>query len=132
MNEMNLSRLFFLHGLVTFLAGLVLIAVPSAIPSAVDIAIQKDSYLICYLLGAAEVAIAFLSFAASRFTDLKSLRLIIYTMIVFHAGTSAVELLAIQQGESSKLWVNVVIRIVVIFLFLYYGRNTPQSRLGKK
>jgi len=110
----------------------VLIAVPSAIPSAVDIAIQKDSYLICYLLGAAEVAIAFLSFAASRFTDLKSLRLIIYTMIVFHAGTSAVELLAIQQGESSKLWVNVVIRIVVIFLFLYYGRNTPQSRLGKK
>jgi hypothetical protein len=123
---MNLSRLLIIHAIITLAAGIVLIAAPELIPQTVNIRITKEQYLVCYLLGGAEIALAFLSFFARELTDLKSLRLISVTFIVFHAATAMVELLAFMSGTSEKVLVNVLLRQIFIVLFWYYGIKKQQ------
>jgi hypothetical protein len=110
--------LLLIHAILTIAAGMVLIIAPAQIPSSVDINVAREQYLICYLLGAAELAIGYLSFTARKLTDAKSLRVIALTFIIFHVATAAVELLAITQGASSMLWANIVVRLIVAALFL--------------
>jgi hypothetical protein len=118
---MNLKRLFIIHAIITFAAGIVLIVSPAAIPHTVDIGIQPDQNLLCYLLGAAELALAYLSFQARSIEDPKIRRLISMTFIVFHGSTAAVELLAFSEGTDSKILVNVFLRVIIMFLFFFYG-----------
>lgn len=118
---MTLAKLFVIHALVTFAAGVVLIAAPEKIPETVGIQIKQSAYLLCYLLGSAELALAFLSYYSRTLTDAKSLRLIARTFILFHAATAAVEVYAFTQGSSAAIWGNVALRIVIIVLFWYYG-----------
>jgi hypothetical protein len=119
---MNLSRLLFLHGVVTLAAGVVLIAVPGAIPGAVGIDVPTTADLVPYMLGAAEIAIAVLSFGASRLHDRPALQLVSITIIVFHLATAAVEALAFAQGgPRAGVWANVAVRVAVVALFAYYG-----------
>src|SRR5215218_5003607 len=117
----RLRRLLLIHAVITFAAGVVLIVAPQQIPKAVTIRLPHDAYLIAYLLGAAELALAFLSFQSRALTDAKSLRLICFAFIIFHAASAAVELYAIAQGASIKVWGNVALRILMIILFFYYG-----------
>jgi hypothetical protein len=119
---MNLSRLLFLHGVVTLAAGIVLIAAPGAIPGAVGIDVPATANLVPYMLGAFEIAIAVLSFGASRLHDRPALQLVSITMIVLHLATAAVEALAFAQGgPGAGVWINVALRIAVAALFAYYG-----------
>jgi hypothetical protein len=124
----NLHRLLIVHAFITFAAGVVLIVAPAQIPKAVDIHIERSAYLVCYLLGSAELALAFLSYYSRRLTDLKGLRLICVTFIVFHAATAAVEIYAWLQGGSVKIWGNVALRVVIILLFWYYGIRQTTER----
>lgn len=121
----NLRNLFVLHALVTFVAGAVLIVAPELIPGAVGISIAPSIYLVFYLLGAAEIAIAFLSYYAKNLTDLPALRLIALTFVVFHAVTAIVEVFAFMQGVSAAIWSNVALRILAVTLFAYYGLRRP-------
>ncbi|MGI5291681.1 hypothetical protein ACQEVF_51390 [Nonomuraea polychroma] len=118
---MNLRRLLTLHALVTFAAGVVLIAAPGLIPGAVGIRIAPDAYLVCYLLGAAELAVAYLSFAGRTLRQPDGVRLITLTMIVFHGCTAAVEIYAFTRGLHPTIWANVALRVAVIVLFNHYG-----------
>lgn len=118
---MNLSRLFVLHAIVTFAAGVVLIVAPELIPGAVGITIDPSVYLVCYLLGASEIAIAFLSYYAKNLTDQPALRLISLTFVVFHPVTAVVEVFAFMQGVSAAIWSNVALRVIAVILFGYYG-----------
>lgn len=106
-----------IHALVTLAVGIVLIVSPVTIPSSVGISVAPDQNLLCYLLGAAELAIGYLSLAARNITDAKSLRVIVMTFVIFHIATACVELLAITQGASPMLWGNVAVRVVVAVLF---------------
>ncbi|MDP4512025.1 hypothetical protein [Nonomuraea turcica] len=124
---MNLRILLTLHGLVTLAAGVVLIAAPGLVPSAVGIRIPADAYLVCYLLGAAELAVAFLSFAGRTLRQPDGLRLVAWTMIVFHGCTAAVEAYAFTRGVHAAIWANVALRLAVIALFTHYGLR--QKRL---
>jgi uncharacterized BrkB/YihY/UPF0761 family membrane protein len=124
----NLHRLLIVHAFITFAAGMVLIVAPEQIPKAVDIRIDRSAYLVCYLLGSAELALAFLSYYSRRLTDLKSLRLVCVTFIVFHAATAAVEIYALLQEGSVKIWGNVALRVIIILLFWYYGIRQPTGR----
>ena len=119
--NMNLSRLFVLHAVITFIAGVVLIVAPELIPGAVGITIDPSIYLVCYLLGASEIAIAFLSYYAKNLTDPSALRLIALTFVVFHATTAIVEVFAFMQGVSAAIWSNVALRVAAAALFGYYG-----------
>ena len=119
---MNLSRLFFIHSVITLLAALVLLVKPEVIPEAVNISIGEQQYLICYLLAAAEIAISLLSFGAAYLKDTKALRLISLCFIAFHMSTATVEFAVLSNEGSPKIWANVALRLIVSGLFYYYGR----------
>lgn len=118
---MNLNRLLLIHAIVTFAAGVVLIVSPKLIPASVDITLNPDAYLICYLLGACEVSLAVLSYYSASLKDRQALQLVCLTFIVLHGLTAAVELYALTQRAGSGLWANVTVRVVVVGLFSYYG-----------
>jgi hypothetical protein len=118
---MNLHRLLTIHALITFAAGVVLIAAPGLIPGAVGVHVPQDAYLVCYLLGAAELAVAFLSFAGRNLRQREGMRLVTLTMIVFHGCTAAVEVYAFARGVHAGIWANVALRGAVIALFVRYG-----------
>ncbi len=52
------------------------------------------------------------------------------TFLVFHGASAAGELLALTQGVSEAIWVNVGVRIVVAGLFAYLGVYR-MSRAGR-
>src|SRR5215213_8548012 len=83
-----LRTLLLVHALLTLAAGIVLAGLPAAIPRSVGIAVNKSQYLICYFLGAAELAVAYLSFASRNLKDRSALRVIITSFIIFHLATA--------------------------------------------
>jgi hypothetical protein len=130
---MNLHILLAIHAAVTFAAGVVLIAAPDLIPSAVGIRIDPGSYLMCYLLAASELSLAALSWGGRTLTDMKSLRVIVWACLVLHASSGILEIYVFAQGLSAAIWSNVALRAVVIFLFAYYGlyklsKDTAEAR----
>jgi len=126
----GLARILFVaHGVVTAAAGIALIVVPGLVPAAVGIVLPPAAFLLSYLLGAIELAIAVLSIAATRVRDRSTVRLIATVFVVMHVVTAAVEILAIAQGTSPVLWGNVALRVVVAALFLVVARaSVPAPR----
>ncbi|MCW5878472.1 MAG: hypothetical protein KIS80_06355 [Anaerolineales bacterium] len=122
-NRGLLNTWLVLHA-ITLAAGLVLIFAPRMIPATAGIELPPQAQLIAYFLGAAEIAIAFLSFGARKLQDPQSLRLIIWTFIVFHAATAAVELYdMLLNGSNPVLWANAMVRVGVIWLFAHLSRR---------
>ena len=118
---MNLQKLLLAHALVTLAAGIVLIVTPALIPATIHIQIRAEEFLLCYFLGAAELGLAYLSFFGRTIKDNHALQVISKTFIAFHSVTGALELYALQKGVSSKLIGNIVLRLVIVVLFFYYG-----------
>jgi hypothetical protein len=127
--------LFIAHGVVTAAAGVVLVAAPGLIPSAVDIALTSDQYLLPYLLAGAEFGLAALSFGALRMRENAAIRLIALVFVITHAITAVVELLALAQGAAPALWPNVALRALVTALFLavflHHKRQGPTEGLDR-
>lgn len=127
-NKKLLYGCLVIHAAITFAAGIVLILMPGAIPSTVDIDLPQKANLLAYFLGAAEIAIAFLSFGARKIKDVAALSLIIWTFIVFHLATALVELYdMVLNGYSFVLLINVFVRVGVIVLFLYLGQAREEA-----
>jgi hypothetical protein len=118
---MNLYRLLTFHAIITLAAALVLIFAPAGIPATVGIKVEKDQFLLCYFLAAAEIAIAYLSFYGRKISDPEFIHLIVVTMIIFHASTLLLESYAMAKGLSNKILANIFARILIIGLFYYYG-----------
>ncbi|MCW3122761.1 MAG: hypothetical protein JWQ38_2253 [Flavipsychrobacter sp.] len=118
---MNLSRLLLFHAIITLAAGVVLIVAPQLIPGTVGIHLPHDAYLLCYLLAGSELGLAAMSFYGRSLNDVKALRVISLTCIVLHASSAILEVYAYTQGLSAAIWGNIVLRIVVVGLFIYYG-----------
>lgn len=114
--------LFIAHGVVTAAAGIVLAVAPGLIPSTVGITLSPEQYLLPYLLAGAEIALAFLSFAAVRLRDPAAITVIAVTFAVLHLATAALELLA--PLSSPVLWANVAFRVVVAALFVVVAIRT--------
>ena len=118
---MNLNRLFLVHAVVTFAAGVVLLVAPAVIPGTVGIQLNPNAYLLCYLLGAAEISLAVLSYLGRELADRQGRRLVCLAFIVFHSLTALAEIYAFTDGVSLAIWANVAVRVLVISLFFYYG-----------
>lgn len=118
---------FVVHGIVTAAAGAVLIIAPQAIPAAVSIALPPEANLVAYLLGAAQLAVAVLSVAAPWITDSASIRLIALVFVILHVLTALAEILAIAQGASGLVWLNVGLRIVVAGVFAVVAAKSPRA-----
>jgi hypothetical protein len=123
---MTLPILFTVHAILTFAAGVVLVAWPGAIPSTVGIQIEPNAYLLCYLLAAMEFGVAVLSWGARTITDAKALRVIVIACIVLHAASGLLEVYAFAGGLSGAIWGNVALRALAVALFAYYGLNVER------
>jgi len=124
---MTLQRLFIIHALIMLAAAVVLLAAPGLIPSAVNITLEHDSFLLAYLLGTAELALAFLSYRSIRINDPKALSIICMVFVVFHISTAAIELYAFVGGVDIKILVNIFVRIIVAAAFAYYSSRQDYS-----
>ncbi|HTK37519.1 MAG TPA: hypothetical protein VL325_03410 [Pyrinomonadaceae bacterium] len=118
---MNLSRLLLIHAIIVFAAGFVLIVAPGTIPAVVGVRVDPTAYLICYLLGAAQLSIGVLSLYGSSPRQGDSTRIIVLTIIVFHVSSVIVEILAFVHGVGATIWINIAIRSLAVVLFIYYG-----------
>lgn len=119
--HLNIATLLFLHGIITFAAGIVLIVAPNAIPGVVGINLPQSSYLVPYLLGTAELCIAVISIGGSKLKDRAAIRTIIWSFLVLHGTTALIEIYAYSTGLSSLIWGNVILRVAVVALFAYFG-----------
>jgi hypothetical protein len=115
----TLRAVFVVHGLITLAGAAVLIAFPTAIPSAAGITIGRSDYLLVYLVAAAELTVAVLSFGATRITDVAALRLIVSTFVVLHlaSGILNVVYMALTKANAT-LVANTVLRFTVVAVLI--------------
>jgi hypothetical protein len=123
----TLRAVFVLHGLITLAGGVVLIAFPTLIPSAVGITIARGDYLLVYLVAAAELAVALLSFGATRIADWAALRLIVTTFVVLHSASGILDIVYMAETQpNATLIANTVLRFAVVAVFLVVWRSAPR------
>jgi hypothetical protein len=121
-----LRALLLVHGLLTLAAAVVLVVEPAFIPALVGIELNPNAYLVAYLLGAAQLAIAVLSLGGSRLADATGLRLIATSCVVLHAASAALILYATHGAPMNRIVVlNVIARCVIIVLFVALSRPRP-------
>ena len=97
-----LRAVFVVHGLITLAGAVVLTAFPTVIPSAVGITVTRQEYLLVYLVAAAELAVAVLSFGATRLTDPAALRLVVTTFVVLHGASGILDLVYMGVTEAER------------------------------
>jgi hypothetical protein len=118
-----LRAVFVAHGLITLAGAVVLAVFPTAIPSAVGITVERPQYLLVYLVGAAELAVAVLSFGATRLTDEAALRLVVTTFVVLHGAAGVLDLVYMGMiGPNTTVITNTVLRFTVVAVFLFVWR----------
>lgn len=77
--------------------------------------------MLSYFLGAAELATAYLSYQSIKITDVKALRAIVISFILFHDATGVLEVIGAVQGVSPKIIANIVLRGFIVALLYYFG-----------
>jgi hypothetical protein len=118
-----LRAVFVVHGLITLAGAVVLMVFPTAIPSVVGIDVQRPEYLLVYLVGAAEFAVAVLSFGATRLTDPAALGLVVTTFVALHGVSGILDVVYMGMTEvNGTIIANTVARFVVVAVFLAVWR----------
>jgi hypothetical protein len=118
------------HGLVTLAGAIVLTVSPTAIPSTVGITVERPDYLLVYLVGAAELAVAVLSFGATRLTDPAALRLIVTTFVVLHGASGILDVVYMAVTDvNATMIANTVARFTVVVVFLLALRATSRHQM---
>ena len=126
----TLRAVFGVHGAITLAGAFVLTVFPTAIPSAVGITMTRPDYLLVYLVAAAELAVAVLSFGAIRITDWAALRLIVATLVVLHAASGVLDLVYMAtDGANATMISNAVLRfaVVAVFLVVWWASRRHQT-----
>jgi hypothetical protein len=114
-----LRAVFVVHGVITLAGAVVLTVFPTAIPSLVGITIGRPEYLLVYLVAAAELAVAVLSFGATRLSDPSALGLVVATFVVLHGASGILDLVYMAvTGVNGTLVGNAVLRFAVVSVFL--------------
>lgn len=115
----TLRAVFVIHGVITLAGAFVMAVFPTAIPSAVGITITRSDYLLVYLVAAAELAFAVLSFGAVRVTDRAALGLIVATLVVLHSASGLLDIVYMAVTEPNATMIsNTVLRFAVVAVFL--------------
>lgn len=123
MDHRGLRILLIVHGFITLAAAVVLTVRPESIPSVVGVHLEPSANILAYLLAGAEFGLSVLSFGASRLSDPKALRLVVWTCIAFHGSSGILEIYAYSRGISGTIFLNVAARAVVIALFAVMAKD---------
>jgi hypothetical protein len=120
----TLRAVFAVHGVITLAGAVVLVVFPTALPSAVAITLERPDYLLVYLVAAAELAIAVLSFGATRLTDPAALGLIVTTVVTLHLASGILDIVYLRLiGVNGTMVTNAVLRFAVVGVFLAVWRR---------
>jgi hypothetical protein len=104
------------HGLITLAGAVVLTVFPTAIPSAVGITVERPDYLLVYLVGAAELAVAVLSFGAMTF-------------VVLHGASGILDVVYMAVTDvNGTMIANTVARFSVVVVFVLAWRTTKRHQ----
>ncbi|WP_029115942.1 hypothetical protein [Mycobacterium sp. URHB0044] len=115
----TLRAVLVIHGVITLAGAFVLVVFPTAIPSAVGITLMRPDYLLVYLVAAAELAVAVLSFGAVRITDRAALGLIVATLVVLHSVSGILDIVYMALTEPNGTMIsNAVLRFAVVAVLL--------------
>ena len=126
-----LRVVFLVHGLITSAGAVVLTVWPAAIPAAVGITMERSDFLVVYLVGAAELAAAVLSFGAMRLTDRGAVGLVVMTLVVLHGASGLLNLLYMaQNGVSTVLIANTCARAAAVVVLLVAWRVSAHQTWG--
>ncbi len=124
-----LRAVFVVHGLITLAGAVVLTVFPTAIPSAVGITVSRPEYLLVYLVGAAELAVAVLSFGATRLTDTAALGLIVATFVVLHGASAVLDVVYMAMTEvNGTIVANTGARCAVVVVFIAVWRTAKRHQ----
>lgn len=126
----RLNLLLSAHAAITFVAACVLVWFPSVIPALVGVTLTESQYLICYLLAAFELSMAYLSWQSRRINDPHALSVVVKTIILLHGSSAVLELDVALQTMSLALMVNIVARLMVCGVFYCFGLRVLRLRGG--
>ena len=85
--------------------------------------LERADYLLVYLVAAAELAVAVLSFGAARLTDRRALGLIVTTLVVLHLASGILDLVYMGlTGFNGTMIALTVLRFTVVVVFLVAWR----------
>ena len=126
----RLNLLLSAHAAITFVAAWVLVLFPSVIPALVGVTLTENQYLICYLLAAFELSMAYLSWQSRRINDPHALSVVVKTIILLHGSSAVLELDVALQTMSLALMVNIVARLIVCGAFYCFGLRVLRLRGG--
>ncbi len=114
-----IRAVLFAHGVITLAGAVVLTVWPRVIPAAVGITVEPRDFLLVYLVGAAELAVAVLSFGATRLADGAAIRLVVVTLAVMHGASGLLNVLYMaQNGWSAVLVANTGARFVAVLVLV--------------
>jgi len=119
------------------LAALVLVISPATIPAIAGVHIDKDQYLLCYLLAGSEFAIAAMCWFALRSGQASALQIAIATLIALHLTTAGLAVFGYAAGTSPAIWLNIAFRLAIsLLLWLSIpksaGKRADRSGAGQK
>jgi hypothetical protein len=118
-----LQAVFVIHGVITLAGAVVLVAFPTAIPSLVGISLGREDYLLVYLVAAAELALAVLSFGAAQLTDPAALGLVVTTLVALHLTSGILDMAYMGMTQVDRaLIANTVLRFVVVAVLITVWR----------
>jgi hypothetical protein len=121
-------RLLQAHALITGAAALVLIARPAAIPATVGIELAPDAYLMSYLLAAAELGFAALSWMAAKSTDAFAVRSAMVACVVLHGASAVLEAIVWRSRGAPVLLANIAARLLIVGVFLWFVPRADAAR----
>jgi len=123
----GLRKLLIIHGVITLAAAIVLTVSPGLIPRIAGVRLAPNADLLAYLLAGAEFGIASLSFGGARLSDPRALRVMAGACIVFHATSALLETYAaLRQIGNQLLVANIVGRVAIVLLFVWFSRRAAE------
>jgi hypothetical protein len=121
-----LRTLILINAVATLAAGVVLFVFPGAIPSVVGITLAPDQAFVAWLLGAAEIGLAALCIGSVHSPSHDVLRLATTTLLVFHVASAVADGMALTQGWSLPIALNLALRVVMVVLLVTF-RPRPSA-----
>ena len=119
----RLSALLLVNALFNAAGAVILVVAPPWLDLALGLGPRGD--FLWHLLAACSLALAIVSFLASRFHDPHAVRAIVITFLVFHGTSALVSVWAIAAGLPVVVWANTAIHLLFFGLFWLLGFRLP-------
>ena len=120
--------LFALQAFISLASAVTLLASPRLIPSSVGVVVAPSAFLLCYLIGASEFSLAFMSAVGFTAKTDATRDAMVFCAIAFHFSSGLAGVYALATGLPTAIWVNAGAHFVIALLFLFALYRSIVSR----